>query len=107
MSLHQIVLTQGYHCSRDAVIGLQLHCPYIKNVLTTSVLTKTIDCTEQGQMRLALLAHGQGSQLTSACIFYEIDCCQLVNLLEMLTSAATCDVLALHVLILTDESKCM
>ena len=33
VTLHQIVLTQKYHCSQNAVLGSQLYCAYIRNVL--------------------------------------------------------------------------
>ena len=44
LSLHKIVVTQGYHFSQNAVIGFQLLCPYIKNVLTMNVFTKKTYC---------------------------------------------------------------
>ena len=41
MSLHWIVLAQDYHCSQNAVVDSPFICPYIKIVLTKSVLTST------------------------------------------------------------------
>ena len=43
MSFHQILLTQKYHCNQNAVIGSQLHCPYMKNVRILSVLCQRND----------------------------------------------------------------
>ena len=34
------IVTQGYHSSQNAVIAFQLHCPYIENVLISTVLTR-------------------------------------------------------------------
>ena len=48
MSLHQIVFTQKDHCSQNAVLGSQFHCPYIKNVLIASVLISRGYCTASG-----------------------------------------------------------
>ena len=45
MSLQGIVLAQRDHCSQNAVIGSQSHCPYIKNVLALDILTKKSYCT--------------------------------------------------------------
>ena len=44
MSLHPVVCTQKCHCSQNALLGSQLHCPYIENVLISSVLTSRDDC---------------------------------------------------------------
>ena len=38
LSLHQTIPTQKYHCSQDAALGSQLHCPYSENGLTLSFL---------------------------------------------------------------------
>ena len=40
----QFDLTLRYHCSQNAVVGSQLPCPYIKNLLTSSVFSKRNDC---------------------------------------------------------------
>ena len=37
LSLREIVLTQRYYCSQNAVTGSGLCCPYTKSVLTSSV----------------------------------------------------------------------
>ena len=39
LPLHHMVLTQRHYCSQNSVIGSQLHCPYMENVLTSSVVT--------------------------------------------------------------------
>ena len=44
LSLHQTVLTQRDHCSRNAVIVYQQRRPCIKVILTLSVLTKRVHC---------------------------------------------------------------
>ena len=36
--LTSIVLTQKYHCSQNAVLGSQLHCPYVEDGLMSSLL---------------------------------------------------------------------
>ena len=40
LSLYRIVLTQRCYCSQNAVVVIPLHCSYIMDVLTLSVLTK-------------------------------------------------------------------
>ena len=47
--LHQLVLTQNDHCSQNAVIGYQRRGPYIKIVLTSSVLTTRVYCDNSDQ----------------------------------------------------------
>ena len=43
-SLHRIVLTKTCHCSQNLVIGHQSPCPYIENVLTSTVFTERSYC---------------------------------------------------------------
>ena len=84
VSFYQIVLTQGYHCSQNAVIGFHLNCPYIKIVLTTSVLTKEnsqdsgffmialhVSCrtlAEEGSAHTVMMGHVMPLQMLQACV---------------------------------------
>ena len=66
LSLYQIVLTQGYCYSQNAVIGSQSLCPYIKIVLVKSFLASRSWCTIQ-----CIKAHLRAIQLAFSLTWHK------------------------------------
>ena len=55
MSLHWNVLPPKYQCSQTAVLDSQLHCPYIKDVLISSVFIKRVYCIWTAKQEMCCL----------------------------------------------------